>query len=55
MLFRSGIINSIDRSQTWKTSDFHDEKETFESVVSNDFRWFTRIITILRDKVNINE
>ncbi len=50
----AGIINSISRDQTWRTSDFHEEGEAFTRYVKHDFMWFTRWRDKMRKKVNIN-
>lgn len=33
-----GIVNSINRSSSWKTATFNDEKKTFWEIVKKDFR-----------------
>lgn len=51
----AGIINSISRDQTWKTSNLTEEKETFKEIVANDFKWWTAFLEKARKVVNVEE
>ncbi len=51
----AGIINSINRSQTWRTSNLTEEKDTFLRITRKDFRWWTDWLERTRKRVNIDE
>lgn len=51
----AGIINSISRSQTWRTSNLTEERKTFEAIVAKDFLWLKKGLEKARKVVNNDE
>ncbi len=51
----AGIVNSISRSQTWRTSNLTEECSAFRAVVRNDFSWLIRALNKAREVVNNDE
>lgn len=51
----AGMINAIKGTQTWRTRNLTEEWQAFRGIVKNDFMWMTRLIKILKVRVNKDE
>lgn len=51
----AGIINSISRDQTWKTSNLTEEWKTFREIAAKDFLFLSVLLEKARKVVNVDE